>query len=53
MTTDGWLGYSADETETNVQKQAAVKLNVPEERVEVKQTGGCWLARVRREEDNV
>ena len=50
MKTGDWLAYSADETETNVRASAAVKLGVPEDAVEVLWTGGCWMARVRREE---
>lgn len=46
-----WLGYSADTSEADMRRQAAVKLNVPEDAVEVMETGGAWLARVRREED--
>ena len=42
--------YSADEMEARVRKLAAAKLGVPENAVEVKWTGGCWLARERREE---
>ena len=45
-----WLGYSAADSEADVKKQAAVKLSVPESAVEVLWTGGCWLARKRREE---
>jgi len=47
---DWWPCYSADETEADVLRLAAVKLGVPEERVEVKRTGGAVLARVRQEE---
>ena len=44
---DWWPCYSADETETSVRAKAAANLKVPEEQVEVKYTGGCWLARVK------
>jgi len=50
MAGHNWLAYSTDETEANVRAKAAVKLGVPENAVEVKWIGGCWLARVRREE---
>ena len=50
MKSGDWLAYSADETEINVRAKAAAKLGVPENAVEVKWTGGCWLARERREE---
>lgn len=46
-----WLAYSADETEADVKRKAAKALGVPEKRVEVLETGGGWLARVRREDE--
>ena len=44
--------YSADETEADVRRKAAKELKVPEGRLEVLETGGCWLARERQEEIN-
>jgi len=43
--------YSANTTEADVLRLAAKALDVPEAQVEVLKTGSCWLARVRREED--
>jgi len=46
-----WLGYSADETEVVMKEKAARALGVTEGQVEVLETGGCWLARERREDE--
>ena len=42
--------YSVDIDEAEVKERAAKMLKVPEDAVEVKWTGGCWLARVRQED---
>ena len=47
---DWWPCFSADESKADAKEKAAVKLGVPEDAVEVKWTGGCWLARVRQED---
>lgn len=44
---DNWILYSADTPGPDVREGAAAKLGVPEEQVEVKWTGGGWLARER------
>ena len=48
---DWWPCYSADTSEADVLRLAAKALGIPEKRVEVLETGGCWLARVRRKDE--
>ena len=50
MKSGDWLGFSADTSEADVPRLAAKALDVPEERVEVRRTGGAWLARERQGE---
>ena len=52
MRPGNWLGYSADTPEAKAKELAAKKLGVPEERVELLETGGCWLAREKQEGGN-
>ena len=48
---DWWPCYSADISEADVLRLAVKALKVPKDAVEVKWTGGCWLARVRQEDE--
>ena len=49
MKSSNWIGYDLATTNAEAREQAAVKLKVPEERVEILRTGGAVLARVRQE----
>lgn len=54
MKTNDWWPccYSTDIAEARARELAAAKLDVPEEQIEVKRTGGCWLARVKENDDD-
>ena len=47
---DWWPCFGPATTDAEARELAAVKLEVPEERVEIKWTGGGVLARVRQED---
>lgn len=44
-----WPCFDAGTTDAKARELAAVKLGVPERRIEILQTGGAVLARVRQE----
>ena len=46
---DWWPCFGPATTDAKARELAAAKLKVPEERVEIKRTGGAVLARVRQE----
>jgi len=46
---EDFRGYSVDTTDDEARRQAARRLRVPQERIEIERTGGCVLARVRDE----
>jgi len=47
---DWWPCFDAATTDAEAREEAAVKLKVPEERIEILRTGGGVWARVRQEE---
>jgi len=49
--TDWWPCFWPSTTDEEARKLAAMKLDVPEERVEILRTGGAVLARVRQKDE--
>ena len=47
-----WLGYTDDTTDDEARKLAALKLSCPESRIEILRTGGCVLARRKKETED-
>jgi hypothetical protein len=43
--------YSADTSEAKAKELAAKALGVPEEQVELLETGGCWLAKEKQKDE--